>query len=369
MNLEDLRAALANANVAAFLRVLRAGESNQEEDAYSLINGGAHFSDFSRHPYDGIPTTQGGKAAGAYQYLGTTWKRYRERYGVPDFTPASQDFVAIADIAEHRALDAVEAGDLESAISLLAPEWVSLPGLGARVRRVFEQYGGTSAAAESVSETQPTAADVPQGEPMPLLLALLPAVLNLFAPRAQAALQKVTGASPDVVQQFATTVMDKVQEVTGKPDPVQAVAAITANPDPAIVQQVQESALDHLDKIMPILDKLTDIERGAWSAEIEGRDAASRRALQDKFDSAPVLVWGGLAMTGAIIIALLGMMAWQMYLSDSHDPSVALIALAGPIVTLAVKALMEVYAYRFDGNKDSAAKDVLIGQLSESSRK
>src|SRR6266480_437003 len=121
-----ISAELANANVQAFLRVLRAGESNQNDDAYTLLNGGGHFADLSRHPYYGLPTPPA-KAAGAYQYLGTTWKRYAEKYGVdawadaqnvPRFGKEAQDFVAVADICEHNALYAVQRGDVATACRL-----------------------------------------------------------------------------------------------------------------------------------------------------------------------------------------------------------------------------------------------------------
>ncbi len=87
MNLADLRAFLLVPNVAAFLRVIRQRESSQDDSAYTVINGGAHFTDFARHPWHGIPTTQGARACGAYQFLGTTWSDVAARYGIADFTP------------------------------------------------------------------------------------------------------------------------------------------------------------------------------------------------------------------------------------------------------------------------------------------
>ena len=58
----SLAESLKNTNVQAFLRVIRAGESSQDDSAYTVINGGSHFTDFSKHPWDGITTTLGAKA-------------------------------------------------------------------------------------------------------------------------------------------------------------------------------------------------------------------------------------------------------------------------------------------------------------------
>ena len=144
--LDRCTAALGNANVRAFLEVIREGESGHDESAYTIINGGAYFDAPPwRHPTHGIPTTQGGRASGAYQFLGTTWARCATALGLgEDFSPASQDVAAVYLIEGRHALPAVMAGDLVLACSKLAQEWVSLPDLGlARVQRVFLQYGGS----------------------------------------------------------------------------------------------------------------------------------------------------------------------------------------------------------------------------------
>ena len=122
----SLAESLKNTNVQAFLRVIRAGESSQDESAYTVINGGSHFTDFSKHPWDGISTTLGAKACGAYQFLGTTWAHVREKYDLPDFSPNSQDLGAVALIEGRGALDDVVSGDIRTAIHKLSTEWVSL---------------------------------------------------------------------------------------------------------------------------------------------------------------------------------------------------------------------------------------------------
>ncbi|MBK7082299.1 MAG: hypothetical protein IPH55_16765 [Betaproteobacteria bacterium] len=83
-----LKAAAEFGNVKAFLRVIRERESGQGADAYLMINGGGHMAGFASHPWHGIPTTQGSKACGAYQFLGTTWAGLCEQYEFPTSRPS-----------------------------------------------------------------------------------------------------------------------------------------------------------------------------------------------------------------------------------------------------------------------------------------
>ena len=113
--MRDLREALANANVLAFLRVLRAGETNQTEGAYRMMFGGELFDSFDDHPRRLITRNLGGKpitssAAGAYQFLARTWDGLVKQYGFANFRPETQDLAAIALIKGRKALEDVIAG-------------------------------------------------------------------------------------------------------------------------------------------------------------------------------------------------------------------------------------------------------------------
>ncbi len=147
------RSILGNANVRAFLRVIRQGESSQDDSiAYRMIVGrqGAQFSSFADHPrIFGTPTST---AAGAYQITKTTWDWVRGQMGLKDFSPASQDAAALGLIAYRGALLDVLNGNLEAAIPKLRKEWTSLPGAAennaaagsmAKAKSVFIAYGGS----------------------------------------------------------------------------------------------------------------------------------------------------------------------------------------------------------------------------------
>lgn len=137
-----IRAALLNGNIAAFLRVLRQGESSQDSGAYAMVNGAPPITDFSAHPYTGLKSPPG-RSSGAYQFLATTWDAMQKLYpqDMPNFSPASQDFAAVADIAGHGALDDVLAGRFDSAVAKLPDEWISLRTLK-NAKVVYQNWGG-----------------------------------------------------------------------------------------------------------------------------------------------------------------------------------------------------------------------------------
>ena len=159
MNTSQLRVALQVVNVSAFLRVIRERESGQDDLAYTVINGGQHFQVPPwQHPWpSGTPTTQGGRAAGAYQFLPSTWKRLADQYDFPDFSPEYQDLGAVALIAGRGALDDIVDGRFEQAVAKCRPEWTSLPGAAesssswtiAKARECYVGYGGTFATASA----------------------------------------------------------------------------------------------------------------------------------------------------------------------------------------------------------------------------
>ncbi|MDR2366277.1 MAG: glycoside hydrolase family 104 protein [Zoogloeaceae bacterium] len=122
-------ALLNNANVKAFLRVIRTGEGTADTDGYRRIFGGQLFTSYADHPR--IKVTKGGytsTAAGAYQFLVRTWDETRRIMGLPDFSPGSQDLGALGRIAARNALSDLLNGEFESALTKCAWEWASLPG-------------------------------------------------------------------------------------------------------------------------------------------------------------------------------------------------------------------------------------------------
>lgn len=144
-------AMLNNTNVQAFLKVIRTGEGTADALGYSRLFGGASFSGFADHPRKVVKKSgYTSTAAGAYQFLSSTWDETAKALGLRDFSPASQDLAALGRIAARGALDDVINGNFESAIKKVNKEWASMP-LGpygqptmtmASAAKTFKKFGG-----------------------------------------------------------------------------------------------------------------------------------------------------------------------------------------------------------------------------------
>lgn len=124
----------------AFLKILREWECHQETDdgkRYFLlqqkINNSDRFTNTESHPCNGISKER--TFAGAYQIALGTWKDANIRGGTPlDFSPLTQDRIAVWKCEDRAALSCIRLGKIEKAVDLLRKEWTSLPG-GKDVRR------------------------------------------------------------------------------------------------------------------------------------------------------------------------------------------------------------------------------------------
>ena len=97
-------------------------------EGYRLLYGGAQFADLSRHPEITIRRRYTSAAAGAYQFLPTTWREVAAELQLKDFGPSSQDQAALFLVERRGALDDIDARGLDRAVlAKLAPEWASLP--------------------------------------------------------------------------------------------------------------------------------------------------------------------------------------------------------------------------------------------------
>ena len=67
--------------------------------------------------------------AGRYQLLSCWWDAHAQ-LGLKDFSPKSQDAVALQQIKERGALPMIDRGDIRQAIDRCSNIWASLPGAG-----------------------------------------------------------------------------------------------------------------------------------------------------------------------------------------------------------------------------------------------
>lgn len=115
---------------------------------YKLYGGKREFTDTSTHPLEEPIEAWGHKstAAGAYQILNGTWNQAKKEGVASDFTPDSQDKIAIWIIQRSGAARYVLDGKVEEAIACLRLQWTSLPGGGqqgltmVQAKQLFSKY-------------------------------------------------------------------------------------------------------------------------------------------------------------------------------------------------------------------------------------
>lgn len=188
MTIQEIQAALLLGNVIAWLRVLRQGETNQNEDAFTELYGGEHFGSFDDHPRKHFPLPNSSlttSAAGAYQITETTWNDFTAHYGQMPFTPENQGACAVWLTNRAGALDDVIAGGLDAAIQRCAKVWTSLaiPKRQAEAAQVFAAYGGTLAQPQAKVEAvvpQVLPAQPVKAKSMGVLAAFLPSILQML---------------------------------------------------------------------------------------------------------------------------------------------------------------------------------------------
>lgn len=156
------------ANRRAFLDMIAHAEIGpallaRSDDGYNVIVGSTPaapilMSGYADHPRRLVELRLRGRpirstAAGRYQLLARYWDHYRVVLALPDYSPSSQDAVALRQIRECGALPDIDAGRLELAISRVRRIWASMPGAGygqpehtlAALRRAYVAAGGTLA--------------------------------------------------------------------------------------------------------------------------------------------------------------------------------------------------------------------------------
>lgn len=150
-------------NVCAFLDVIAFSEGTDNgrqrtnNHGYDVIVGGGLFTSYADHPRKlvalpslGIKST----AAGRYQLLSRYYDAYKKTLGLKDFSPLSQDLIAIQQIRERKALQLIQAGQFEQAVRQVRNIWASLPGAGYgqheqkldNLLAAYRRAGGTVAA-------------------------------------------------------------------------------------------------------------------------------------------------------------------------------------------------------------------------------
>ncbi|MFO7630028.1 MAG: glycoside hydrolase family 104 protein [Prochlorococcaceae cyanobacterium] len=95
---------------------------------YRILYGGSQFASLERHPRIVVTNRYTSAAAGAYQFLPSTWDEVSARLRLRDFSPTSQDQAALHLSERRGALADLERHGLSrSVMARLAYEWASFP--------------------------------------------------------------------------------------------------------------------------------------------------------------------------------------------------------------------------------------------------
>lgn len=107
------------------------------DDGYNVIVGSTVsrpdlFASYNDHPRKLVRLNKNlaSTAAGRYQLLMRFFDFYKKALGLPDFSPSSQDAIAIQQMRECHALGDIDAGNFELAVHRVSHIWASLPGAG-----------------------------------------------------------------------------------------------------------------------------------------------------------------------------------------------------------------------------------------------
>lgn len=223
-----------NANLAAFLHMIRVGEGTADPDGYRRHFGGRLFDSFADHPRIAITAGLGrnkytSTAAGAYQFLSRTWDECAKALNLQDFSPESQDKAAEFLIKRRGALDDVIAGRFDVAVKKCAREWASLPGspYGQPTKTLEEARAAYVAAGGKFEGDEPVA---------PFIAAALPSIVSAIP-----ALGKMFGSGSKVAERnlkAAELAVQIVQEATGAKNAQEAAEAVS---DPVLAKVATEA--------------------------------------------------------------------------------------------------------------------------------
>lgn len=137
-NMEYLR----DSNVKAFIGAIAAAEGGDYDLKFGGVKGRKNdkwqFSDYSTHP--GVGADGKTTAAGMYQINKSTWKEMGARMGLSDFSPETQDLLAVEILRSSHVIDSIAEGDVDGALKAASRRWAALPQGPAQTGRYDQPY-------------------------------------------------------------------------------------------------------------------------------------------------------------------------------------------------------------------------------------
>lgn len=216
---------------------------------------------------------------------------------------------------------------------------------------------------------EPPAPTAQQPEPKmgaTFLWGLAQSLIGAFAPLAQEKISKEVArhtSNTAVADQIAQTVVNSAVQLTGKTDPIEAVAAAKSQPE--VIQKIEADALETIDRLAPVLDKMAGWDKQAWDASESSADAAAARAHGDPNDQDAYLTRSVVRLVVGILIGGAVLTAVLAYLKT--DVQVILGALLALVGSIGGKFQTR-YDHRYGSSRSSSSKDVVIAELNRRPR-
>ncbi|WP_152681607.1 glycoside hydrolase family 24 protein [Chromobacterium subtsugae] len=142
---------LKNPNVSAFLKAIAAAEGGGYDFKFGAVKGKKNdpwrFTDYSTHP--GVGKDGKTTAAGMYQINTVTWKEMGGNMGLKDFSPHTQDLMAVEIFRAQKAIGDIVDGNIEAGLSKCSHRWAALPkgkGQTGRYNQPYMEYDDFEAA-------------------------------------------------------------------------------------------------------------------------------------------------------------------------------------------------------------------------------
>lgn len=223
---------------------------------------------------------------------------------------------------------------------------------------------------DAVADAAPVVGTALGGPLGGLIGGLAGAIVRAFAPAAQSKVDKELArhTDPDTAAAVGAALSNSVVEITkqisGKADPIQATAAVLA--DPALIAQVAAKTVATLEQTAPVYDQLAKIQQAEAELAIAGKDASSKRTIADKlaglWDMTPTLVKNDEGLAWFLIVA--GMLG-AIFLAAAGKDTVATALFTGVTTWagLIFKGRGQARDYRFDGTPNTNASAQLAAEL------
>lgn len=173
-------------------------------------------------------------------------------------------------------------------------------------------------------------------------------------------------AAAELVNGLASTVLSQAKVLTGQTDDFKAVAALTADPAQAAnLKLVEASVSAQLEDLIKAGNAASTWDQARWTAQNTGKQTVSSIAIEEKkagvYDMTRLLAWAAVVVVTLIsfllvVAIVVQSMSWVFGAKEAKGIDPVLLALAGPLLTLAFKGWQAILDYRFDGTKDSTAQ-------------